>query len=86
MRFGDAGVDILDEATCQPRLGMCPLHGGYGAAAVVIAAAGAPYCALVRFHRRQTVAFVRRADTAGMGWRSRRHLREGNEDPDKREQ
>jgi len=64
---------------------MCPLRGGYRAAAVVIAAAGAPDGKLVRFPR-PGVAFVRRADTAGMGWRSSGRLREGNEYPDKREQ
>jgi len=32
------------------------------------------------------MAFVRRADTAGMGRRSASRLREGNDDPGKRKQ
>jgi hypothetical protein len=85
MRFSEAGVEILGRRSCHPRLRICPLRGGYSTAAVVIAAAGAPDGKLVRFPR-HGVAFVRRADTAGMGWRSGGRLREGNEYSRKRKQ
>src|SRR4029077_18703803 len=66
MRFREAGIETLGRRSCHPRSRICPLRGGYSAAAVVIAAARAPDGKLVRFPH-HGVAFVRRADTAGMG-------------------
>ena len=85
-RFGDAGFDVQCERWRRRRLRVCRLRCGYGAAAILVAAAGIAKGALIRFRSRSVTLVDAFAQAAGVIWSSRRRQRERSKSSDKREQ
>lgn len=81
-----AGADLLAAGRDRPGLRMRPLRNGHGMAAIVMAAAGASNCQLVRDSCFGIVAMMSLADTTGM--RGGGSSRQGQRDkrPDQRHQ